>query len=370
MIRVKTFRFLAAALVGALVAACGPPEPLRVGFIGGLTDRNSDVGQAGYNGLVLAAEQVNRAGGIRGRLVEIVALDDAQSREVAIRNARALAESDVEAVIGPFTSGMAKAIAPELAKTGKLLISPTISSLDFHGKDDNVVRINRTTRDNGSDYARALIQRGQRRVAATFDTRNRSFTESWLAEFERAFVAAGGQVVAKVPYESAPDTGFRAVVEAMLAAGPDGLLFVSGALDVARLAQQSRRLAPALPITTTEWAGTEQLAELGGKVAEGLLVVQNFNRDDASPRYLAFRDAYQSRFQRLPGYSTVMTYDAARCLFEALERRAPGETAKAALLKYGPYPGLQQEIAFDANGDRVHRVWFAEIREGRYRVLP
>ncbi len=358
-----------AGLAVFLCASCGPADPIRIGFIGGLSDRNSDVGQAGYNGLVLAAEQANRAGGIHGRHVEIVARDDAQSREVAVRNAQELAASDVEAVIGPYTSGMAKAVAPELAKGGKLMISPTISSLDFHGKDDNVVRINRTTRDNGSDYARVLHERGQRRVAAAYDTRNRSFTESWLAEFRRAFTARGGRVVAEIPYESSPDADFGRIVTAMIEAGPDGLLFIAGALDVARLAQQARKLDPRLPLTTSEWAGSEQLAELGGKVVEGLLIVQNFNRDDDSPRYLAFREAYFNRFQKAPGYPTVMTYDAATALFTALSRRREGESPQQALLRHGPYAGLQQELAFDANGDRLHRVWFTEIRDGRYRAL-
>ena len=58
------------------------------------------------------------------------------------------------------------------------------------------------------------------------------------------------------------------------------MFFLSGALDVARLAQQARRLAPKLPIGATEWAGTEQLAELGGNVVDGLLIVQNHNRED------------------------------------------------------------------------------------------
>lgn len=353
----------------ALLLGCGPAEPLRVGFIGGLSDRNSDVGQAGHNGVVLAVEQINRAGGIRGRQVELISRDDAQNRETAEKSARELAAAGVDAVIGPFTSGVAAAVVPVLAQSGTLLISPTLTSMDFHGKDDNLVRINRTTRDNAGDYARVLHERGQRRIAVAYDVRNRSFTESWLGEFRRAFSALGGTLAAEVPYESSPDVDFGAVVASMLKGRPDGLFYISGAIDVARLAQHSRRLAPSLPIGASEWAASEQLIELGGKVVEGLVIVQNYDRDDESARFQEFREAYFRRFQKNPGYSSVSAYDAALVLFSALEKRAEGETVKAAVLHHSPYQGLQQQISFDATGDTQRKVFFTEIRDGRFVAL-
>jgi branched-chain amino acid transport system substrate-binding protein len=238
--------------------------------------------------------------------------------------------------------------------------------MDFFGKDDNLFRINRTTRDNARDYAKVMMGRGQKAIAVAYDTRNRNFTESWLKEFRTAVTEAGQKLAAEVPYESAADADFAGVVSRMLAAQPDGLLFISGALDVARLAQQARRQAPALPIAAAEWAATEQLIELGGQVVEGLLIVQNFDRDDTSPRFNEFSEAYFKRFQRKPGYSSVSAHDAATVLLTALARRRSGESIKAAVLANGPYQGLQQTIAFDANGDTQRKVFFTEIRDGRY----
>lgn len=359
---------LGALLCGALVG-CGPEAPMRVGFIGGLSKQAADVGQEGYNGVLLAVEQVNRAGGINGRKVELMVRDDAQTRDVAIKAAEELGEAKVEAVIGPFSSAMAAAVVPVLARTNTLLVSPTITSLDFYGKDDNLVRINRTTRDNAEDYARVLWNRGQRRIAVAYDVRNRSFTESWLGEFRKAFTREGGTLAAEVAYESQSDTHYPAVVTKMLKSKPDGMFFIVGGVDVARLAKESRRQAPTLPIGASEWGASEQLIELGGRVIDGLLIVQNFDRNDESPRFREFREAYFKRFQKNPGYSSVLAYDAATVLFDALSRRAKGESAKAAVLKYGPYDGLQQQIVFDANGDTNRKVVFTEIRDGRYVKL-
>lgn len=364
-----------AILVVIALLLCGgctqEQQPLKIGFIGGLSNRNLDVGESGYRALMVAVDQVNRDGGINGRPVVVEARDDAQNKEVAVKAAEDLVAAKVEAVIGPFTSGMAAAVVPIFDKASILVISPTITGLDFYGKDDFLVRMNRTTRDNARDYANMLYGRGQKQVVLAVDTRNRAFTDSWYAEFQAAMGALAGTRVDRVDYASSESTDFSAVISQMLAKRPQGLLFVAGALDVARLAQQARNQAPKLPISACEWAGSEQLLDLGGQVIEGLLIVQNFNREDISPGYIAFREAYARRFEGFqPGYSSVMAYDAATVLLTALRRQAPQQTLKQAVLTSGPYQGLQQSIAFDANGDTDKKVFFTEIHNGKFNILP
>src|SRR5574343_557094 len=365
----RRITFLLAVSSLALIA-CTPQEPIRIGFIGGLSDRNADNGQSGHNAVILAVEQFNRAGGLNGRMMEIVARDDAQNKEAAARAAHELVDAGVDAIIGPFTSSMAEVVQPITSQAGILEISPTITSMAFYGKDDNLIRINRTTRDNAREYAAVLSARGQRKIAVGYDLRNRSFSESWLAEFQRAFTAHGGSVAKAVPYESAPDANFGQVVAEMLSAAPDGLLFIAGGLDVARLAQQARKQAKTLPISASEWASTEQLLELGGDVIEGLLIVQNYDHGDTSAQFRTFSEAYFKRFQRNPGYSSVSAYDAMTVLLTALRQRKNDESLKSAVLRLGPYPGLQQPIAFDANGDTERRVFSTERRGGRHVKLP
>ena len=362
----KLFCILFAAFI---LVGCGRQEPLVIGFIGGLTGPNADNGQAGLDAVTLAIEEFNRDGGVDGRLVELLAKDDGQSKEKATQSTQELVNAKVQAIVGPFTSGMAEVIVPIAGKAGIFEVSPTITSMDFYGKDDNLFRINRTTRDNAIDYARFLSARGIQHVSVAYDLRNKSFTQSWLAEFQTALLKEGGRVSVAVPYTSSSETPFEQVVTDMLKAKPQGLLFISGALDVARLAQHSRRLAPRLPIIASEWAATEQLIDLGGKVIEGLIIVQNYDRDDASDRFRQFSQAYFKRFQRDPGYSSVSAYDAATVVLQALKQRQKDENLKTAALRSGPYPGLQQTITFDANGDTQRKIFFTEVRNGQYRKI-
>lgn len=367
--RSRGWAWLGAGVFALLLAACSPPEPIRLGFLGGLTGPNSDNGQAGLQGVNLAIEQFNRAGGAQGRLVELVVRDDGQNAAQAAQGAAELVQAGVVAVIGPFTSSMTAASLPVTARQNLLQVSPTITSMDFYGKDDNLFRINRTTRDNARDYARQMAAQGQRRIAVAYDLGNRSFTESWLKEFRAAVAEHGGEVVAAESYTGGTEWDAPALMSRLLRARPDGLLFISGALDVARLAQQARRQAPTLPIAASEWAATEYLVEFGGEVVEGLLIAQNYDRDDTSERFRAFVDAYHQRFRRQPGYSSVAAYDAATVVLQALAQQQPGEPLKAALRRLSPFQGLQQPIRFDANGDTPRQVYFTEIRGGRYVQL-
>ncbi len=356
-------------LVAAVVLGCSPSPPIRIGLMAGLSERTSDTGKSGRNGLMLAVELRNLAGGVGGRQLELVVQDNGQDADTGRAAINALIAAQVDAVIGPFTSAMAAVALPAVEQARLTMISPTANSVDLVGKDDFLIRMNRTTKDNAEDYAKILYQRGQRRVSVAYDTRNRSFSASWLGEFKRAFMALGGSVVAGVPFASQADTGFGEVVRQMLAAQPDGLLFIASAIDVARLAQQAHKMASQLPESASEWASSDLLIELGGPALEGLLISQLFNRDDSSKRYREFHADYVARFARQPDSTAIASYDAARVLMQALERRASGQSLKDAVLQNGPYQGLQQSIQFDRFGDTLRKLYFAEIHDGQFVLV-
>ena len=118
-------------LLGALAggfAGCSPPEPIRLGFIGGISGRVADLGIAGRNGAALAIEMRNKSGGINGRPVELIVEDDKQDPEIAKRGISRLIGNKVHAIIGPMTSTMAMASLPLINEARMTMISPTVTS--------------------------------------------------------------------------------------------------------------------------------------------------------------------------------------------------------------------------------------------------
>ena len=141
---------LAASLI---LAACGPTKPVQLGFLAGLSGRSADLGEAARNGVMLAIEQRNLAGGINGRAIELIVRDDREDPETAARGAAELAASGVAAIIGPITSSMAVAALPSIEKAKVVMVSPTVTAMQLVGKDDYLFRINATTRDYARMYA-------------------------------------------------------------------------------------------------------------------------------------------------------------------------------------------------------------------------
>lgn len=103
------------AIIGlsiAVLLGCEPPEPIRIGFVGGTSGRVADLGIAGRDAVLLAVELRNQSGGVAGRKVKLLIKDDQQSPEVARRAVRDLIEQGVVAIVGPMTSAMAIAWCP------------------------------------------------------------------------------------------------------------------------------------------------------------------------------------------------------------------------------------------------------------------
>lgn len=353
-------------VVVLLLAGCQQDRPLAIGFLGDLSASAADTGEDGRNGVVLALELANREGGVHGRPVELLVADGGNTVEGTQAGVRMLADRGVQAIVGPFTSSNVTAALALADAAQVLLLSPTAGAMSLVGRDDYLVRLSASTRDSAQAYARLLVQRGQRRVGVAFDLRNAVYSLSWLAEFRIAYAEAGGALVAASGFRADIEASLHGVVASLLEHAPDGLLFVASGADVARLAQHAVRLAPGLPMAASESSASRSLVPMGGKAVEGMLVAHHHERGDTGARYQAFRSAFMARFGHEPGYSAVAAYDTASVLLQALRRAAPGESPRDAVLRHGPYEGLQQSIVLDRFGDAARRISFTEIRDGRF----
>ncbi len=360
------FLFASAIAASVMLSACNDPQPLRIGFIGGLTGRASDIGEASRNAVQMAVEQRNNAGGIDGRPIELLIRDDTNVPKAGAEAARELADLGVEAIIGPNISAVAEKIIPVINDRKIVTVAPTVTAIAFSGLDDYFFRVTWTTRDNARAYANHYFRKGRKKIATAFDLNNRIFSESWLQSFREIFGELGGTVVASAPFDANGPEGYGGVVEHLLESKPDALLFIAGGVDTAQLAQQVRKRNADMPMIAAEWAASESLIELGGKAIEGLEMGQAYDRWDQSEGYVKFRDVYRKSFQQEPGFASVAAYDAATVVFEALSRREPSQPLKDALLALGPLPGLQQELKFDAYGDGQKQAFFIVVRDGQF----
>lgn len=350
-----------------VLAGCAPREPFSIGFVGGVSGRVADLGISGRNGVALAIEMRNKSGGVNGRMVELIVEDDKQEPEVARQVVTRLIERKVEAIIGPMTSVIAMVCLPLINDAKMTMVSPTVSTSQLSGVDDYFLRVISPT----SQYAMKsadfhYLKQGLRRVAVAYDMRNQAYSESWLNDYKKTFVAHGGAIVTSEPFVSSNEIDFSRLVERLIVDKPDAVLIIGNSVDTAILAQQVRKIDTSVLLATSEWAATERLTELGGKAIDGMMIVQFLDRDSTAPAFLAFRKAFLERYAVEPGFAALAGFDAANVVLEALAEKKPGQTMKQVILGRGVYSGAQSEIRFDATGDATRETFIFIVRNGAY----
>lgn len=356
--------------ISCVLCVCGKKEPIRIGFIAGLSGRSADLGGAGRNGVMLAIEQRNAAGGIDGRPVELVIRDDQQNPETAKKVVSELIGQKIELIIGPMTSAMAVAVTPLVKNSGAILLSPTVTTTDLSGKDDDFLRVIADTRLYSSQCARYQFEKfGTRTIAVVYDESNRSYSESWLQGFRKEFEGLGGRIVLVKTFKSGTDTVYAPLSEKLLAARADAVLVVCNAVDAGMFCQQLRALSPKARIVAAEWAATERFIELAGKASEGIVIAQQFDRNDTSPRYVEFQRAFRARFNQDPGFPSIAGFDAAQVALDAYAARQKGASLKDTIVGRQRFLGVQQEISIDRYGDANRNSYITAIRNGAYVTI-
>lgn len=212
--------------------------------------------------------------------------------------------------------------------------------------------------------------RQRQRIAIVYDTVNRAYSEYYTEEFARHTATLGGAITFRRAYNSRQETNSATLIREMRDSGADTFVFVSNTFDSAKLAQQARRQAPQVELFGTAWAANEEVIELGGKAIEGMYFGQYFRRGDTSPIYTAFAQAFTRRFDQLPGYISVGSYDATSVLLQALTRQKNGQSLKQALLEQGPYIGLQHSIEFDRFGDSRGVDGISIVKNKKMEAIP
>ncbi len=368
--RGKAVSWLFLLMLSILVSAgCQDPPPLKIGYVGGMTGRVAGLGVAGRDGVLLAVEEINRAGGINGRKLELLPRDDQQQAEVALQVTKELIDSGAVALIGPMTSAMAVAMQPLVSEQKLVLISPTVTTNLLNDLDDYFFRLTYPLKTNAAKTAAYALAQGVKRVAVTIETGNAAFTEDWFESFRGPYEAGGGRIVHVERFRSGDEGGFLMMAKRLLKTEPDGALLLCGAMDAALTAQQLRKLGSKSPLFASEWAFTSDIINFGGSSVEGLRAFVTYDPASKNPNHEAFLSNFEKRFGYKPSFAAVLAYESAKFLVAGLEQVPQREGLKDALLKIGSIEGLQGKVDIGRYGDAERETYLGVIRNGQFTTV-
>src|SRR5882724_7059851 len=349
--------------------AGGESGPIVVGYYGDLTGRTSNFGVSTKNGAMMAADEINKAGGINGRQIQILSEDDEGRPEKAATVVTKLIDQDrVIALVGEVASGNTLAAAPKAQAAKVPMISPSSTNPAVTQVGDYIFRVCFIDPFQGEVMAKFAANTLKAKKAAIMLDFNSPYSRGLTEFFESSFTKLDGEIVVKQSYQQG-DADYRGQLSLIKAANPD-VIYIPGYYgDVAIIARQARQLGLTVPLLGADGWDAPELWELGGDALNNSYISNHYSADDPSEIIQKFVHGYRQRYGNLtPDAHAALAYDALRFLAEAIQKAETTEGAKLrdALAETRNFAGVTGIISMDRNRNAVKPAVILKLEDGKY----
>ncbi|HEX2062325.1 MAG TPA: ABC transporter substrate-binding protein [Thermoanaerobaculia bacterium] len=375
----KTWLVLSTALLSLVLIGCPPKATetgtttggtegeIVVGEYGSLTGGQATFGQSTHNGIMLAVDEINAAGGVDGRKIRIITEDDqSKAEEAANAVTKLISQNNVIAVLGEVASSNSLAAAPICQSNKVPMITPSSTNPRVTEVGDYIFRMCFIDPYQGEAMANYLTKQvGMKKAAILIDVKS-DYSTGLASFFERTFTQNGGQITGKQSYAQG-DSDFRSQLTAIKAGNPD-VIFVPGYYnDIGQIAIQARDLGMTQPLAGGDGWESPKLIEIGGKALEGCFYSNHYHVDDPSPAVREFVQKYQERYNAKPDSLAALGYDSARVLADAIRRAGTtdGPKLRDAIAATKNFPGVTGVVTLGPDRNPIgKKLVVLEIKDG------
>ncbi len=352
-------------------AATQAGNTLKIGFLGALSGDVAMFGKPTLEGMKMAAEEINAAGGVLGKKIEIVEADDrGDKQEGASVTQKFISRDQVSAIVGDPTTGITKVAAPIAQKAGVVLLSagstgPGVvetgdfifrdtlldsiaipACIDYFAKDLKFQKVAIVTSDN-NDYSVGLSQ---------------TFRDA-AAKVKEIKIVADEKV-------KDGDKDFSAQITNIKAKSPDVILFSGYYTEGALIMKEARKQGLKCSMFGGDGLFSPKFIELGGLAVEGSMAALGFSPEQATPETTKFVEAFKSKHNgELPGLFDAQGYDAVMLLADAVKRAnsLDPKVFKDALAKTKNFPGVSGTISMQANREPIKSpLSLLAVKDGKF----
>ncbi len=367
----KKFAFaaLAAAALFAL-ASCGKKDSdsIKIGGIFPLSGNVSVYGVECKNGIDLAIEEINAAGGVNGKKLVLISEDDEGNPDKTVNAFQKLTTKDgVKIVIGSLTSGCTKAVTSRAQAQKILQIAPAATAPDITDAGDYIFRacfIDPFQGTVGGKFAAEDL--AAKKAAILYDIGN-DYSVGLTENFEKTFVSLGGSIVAKESYAT-NDKDFNAQLTKIKTANPDVLYLPDYYNVVSLIAKQARAQGINVALVGADgWDGLTSNA--GDEVLNGFYS-NHYAVDSTSPAVQKYVAAFRSKYSKAPNAFAALGYDSVYLLKDAIEKAGSADSTavKNALAAIkGDY--VTGNLSFDSKRNPIKAAVMLELVKGEDGAL-
>jgi len=342
-----------------------------IGEFGSLTGTTATFGISTKNGIDMAVDEVNKAGGLLGKRVRVIVEDDQGRPEEAQTVVTKLITRDrVVAVLGEVASSRTLAAAPVAQQSRIPMISPSSTNPRVTQIGDYIFRVCFIDPFQGFVMAKfATSTLKIKNVAILRDIKN-DYSVGLADVFVENFKKMGGNVVADVSY-SEGDTDFSAQLTAIKPRNPQAIFVPGYYMEVGLIARQAKSLGLTVPLLGGDGWDSPKLTEIGGEALNGSYYSNHSSMDDPNPLIQKFVAEYKARYNEGPDALAALGYDSAQILFDAMRRANttdPGQV-RDALAQTKDFPGITGRITIDQDRNAVKPAVVLRVQDGNLEYV-
>ncbi|HTG87767.1 MAG TPA: ABC transporter substrate-binding protein [Pyrinomonadaceae bacterium] len=362
---------LSLILIGSLLFsfACNPAasgDKVRIGVFMSTTGTTANFGISSVNGIKLAADEVNAAGGINGKQVELLIQDDrSDANEAATIVTKFVNQDQVHAILGEVASSRSIAAAPIAQNAQIPMLTPSSTNPEVTRKGNFIFRSCFIDPVQGAAIAQFAAKSLGAKTAAIMVDRKNDYSTGLEKVINETFTKLGGKITAVQSYQEG-DQDFNAQLTSLKGGNPE-VIFVPGYYnDVGLIAKQARDRGITVPLVGGDGWDSVQLYAIGGKALNGSYFTNHYSPYDTDPKVQKFVNDYKTRYGNVPDALAATAYDAARIMFDAIKRSKSlgGNDIREALVATKDFPGVTGTVTFNENRDAVKPIVMIEIKDG------
>jgi branched-chain amino acid transport system substrate-binding protein len=277
-------------------------------------------GESARNGMDLAVQEINSAGGIDGKTLEVTYLDDEGDPERARDAVTRLIENlNVAAILGGALSGSSLTAGPVCQKHGVPMVSPSSTNPEVTELGEFIVRVCYVDSFQGTAMATFAYNSLRLERVAVMSKSGDGYSEGLAEYFARTFRELGGTIVA----EGGLPGGGRSLdteVRRLLDSSPDAVFLPLYYQDVSQVTRRIADRAAGVSLLGCDGWDSPDLLRLAGEAVEGAYFTTHFSPEDRRGRVRSFVRRFRERFDATPDAVAALSYDAAHLVAAALDR--------------------------------------------------
>lgn len=364
------------ALTGCKKSAtdtAGGGDAIKVGEFASLTGKEATFGISSHEGTLLAVEQINAAGGVLGKKIELLTEDDlSKAGEPATVVNKLISRDGVVAILGEVASSRSLEAAPICQQNKIPMISPSSTNPKVTETGDFIFRVCFIDQFQGSVVlAKFAAKTLKAKKVAVFTDVKSDYSKGLAKYFKEGFVAGGGEIAAELDFNGG-DKDFKAQLTAIKAANPDAVFVPGYYTDVALICIQAKQLGISAPLFGGDGWESDQLVKIGGDAVEGNYFSTHYAPDVATEQSKKFVADYQKRFDgKLPDAMAALGYDSALVLVDAMKRAgsADGQKVRDALAATKDFVGVTGKTTINEKRDATKAAVILQVKDGKFKYL-